>query len=154
MSDQSQPRDREVHPNRPPVLGAKKLHSGIFGLELQPLSSEARGRPMQDSIARGRQRQIPRCDRDRAHSQRRFPCWANSLIVRYPLSMMKTSVVVDQDIAREAAAILGTKTLRETIDAALREIVQAKRRLELVALLSTEGRFDFGAAEEAWGGHG
>ena len=79
---------------------------------------------------------------------------ANTLIVRYPLSVSKTSVVVDQDIAREAAAILGTKTLRDTIDAALREIVQAKRRLELVALLSTEGRFDFGAAEEAWGGHG
>jgi predicted nucleic acid-binding protein/Arc/MetJ family transcription regulator len=66
--------------------------------------------------------------------------------------MTKTSVVVDQDIAREAAAILGTKTLRDTIDAALREIVQAKRRLELIALLSTEGRFDFRAAEQAWGG--
>jgi Arc/MetJ family transcription regulator len=77
---------------------------------------------------------------------------ANTLIVRYPLSVSKTSVVVDQDIAREAAAILGTKTLRDTIDAALREIVQAKRRLELVALLSTEGRFDFGAAKQAWGG--
>jgi hypothetical protein len=32
--------------------------------------------------------------------------------------MTKTSVVVDQDIAREAAEILGTKTLRDTIDAA------------------------------------
>jgi Arc/MetJ family transcription regulator len=77
---------------------------------------------------------------------------ANTLIVRYLRSMTKTSVVVDQDIAREAAAILGTKTLRDTIDAALREIVQAKRRLELVALLSTEGRFDFGEAEQACGG--
>lgn len=67
--------------------------------------------------------------------------------------MTKTSVVVDQDIAREAAAILGTKTLRDTIDAALREIVQAKRRLDLVAFLSTEGRFDFRDAEQAWGGH-
>jgi len=66
--------------------------------------------------------------------------------------MPKTSVDVDQDIARQAAEILGTQTLRETIDAALREVVHARRRLELVALLGEEGRFDFDAAEGAWGG--
>ncbi len=65
--------------------------------------------------------------------------------------MAKTSVDVDRDIAREAAVILGTTTLRDTIDASLREVVHAKRRLELVALLSEEGRFDFEAAEQAWG---
>lgn len=65
--------------------------------------------------------------------------------------MAKTSVEVDQDIAREAAAILGTKTLRATIHAALLEVVQAKRRLELVALLSQEGRFDFDLVKQAWG---
>jgi hypothetical protein len=32
------------------------------------------------------------------------------------------------------------------------EIVYAKRRLELIALLGEEGRFDFDAAEHAWGG--
>lgn len=37
---------------------------------------------------------------------------------------------MDRDIAKEAAAILGTTTLRETIDASLREVVHAKRRLE------------------------
>jgi Arc/MetJ family transcription regulator len=63
----------------------------------------------------------------------------------------KTSVEIDSDIARQAAAILGTKTLRATINAALREVVHAKRRLELVALLSQEGRFDFDLAEQAWG---
>lgn len=63
----------------------------------------------------------------------------------------KTSVEVDRDIAKEAAAILGTTTLRETIDASLREVVHAKRRLELVALLGEDGRFDFDAAERAWG---
>jgi len=42
-------------------------------------------------------------------------------------------------------------TLRDTIDAALREVVHAKRRLELVALLGEDGRFDFEAAEQAWG---
>jgi Arc/MetJ family transcription regulator len=63
----------------------------------------------------------------------------------------KTSVEVDRDIANQAAAILGTTTLRDTIDASLREVVHAKRRLELVALLSEGGRFDFDAAERAWG---
>ena len=65
--------------------------------------------------------------------------------------MSKTSVEVDRDIAREAAAILGTTTLRDTINASMHEIVYAKRRLELIALLSQEGRFDFDAAEQAWG---
>ena len=65
--------------------------------------------------------------------------------------MSKTSVDVDQDIVREAADILGTSTLRATIDAALREVVYAKRRLELIALLAQDGRFDFQAAEQAWG---
>lgn len=66
--------------------------------------------------------------------------------------MTKTSVDVDRDIAREAAVILGTTTLRDTIDASMREVVHAKRRLELVALLSEEGRFDFDVADRAWGG--
>ena len=65
--------------------------------------------------------------------------------------MAKTSVDVDRDIARQAAAIFGTTTLRDTIDAALREVVHAKRRLELIALLGEEGRFDFEAAQQAWG---
>ena len=65
---------------------------------------------------------------------------------------MKTSVEVDRDIAARAAEILGTTTLRDTIDASLREVVSARRRLEVVALLAEEGRFDFEAAERAWGG--
>ena len=66
--------------------------------------------------------------------------------------MSKTSVEIDRDIAAQAADILGTATLRDTIDAALREIVNARRRLELVAMFSESGRFDFNAAENAWGG--
>ena len=66
----------------------------------------------------------------------------------------KTSVEINRDIAAEAADILGTATLRDTIDAALREIVNARHRLELIALLSEPDRFDFDAAEEAWGGDG
>ncbi len=66
--------------------------------------------------------------------------------------MSKTSVEIDRDIVRQAATILGTRTLRETIDAALRDVVNAKRRLELVALMSEEGRLDLDALEGAWGG--
>jgi Arc/MetJ family transcription regulator len=65
----------------------------------------------------------------------------------------KTSVEVDRDIAAEAAAILGTSTLRDTIHASLLEIVNARRRLELVSLLGEPGRFDFDAAAAAWGGN-
>ena len=64
--------------------------------------------------------------------------------------MSKTSLEIDRDIAAQAAVILGTATLRDTIDAALHEIVNARRRLELVALLSEPGRFDFDAVEGAW----
>ncbi|MGH9000402.1 MAG: type II toxin-antitoxin system VapB family antitoxin [Acidimicrobiia bacterium] len=66
--------------------------------------------------------------------------------------MAKTSVEVDTDILQEAASILGTTTLRATIDAALREVVLAQRRLALVELLSRSDEFDFELAETAWGG--
>ncbi len=78
--------------------------------------------------------------------------WDCFLSVGYHSIMAKTSVEVDQDIVREAAEILGTQTLRATIDAALREVVHARRRLELIAILAQEGRFDFESAEAAWGG--
>jgi Arc/MetJ family transcription regulator len=64
----------------------------------------------------------------------------------------KTSIEVDRDIARQAAAILGTTTLRDTVHASLLEVINAQRRIELVALFGEEGRFDFDAAEAAWGG--
>jgi len=66
--------------------------------------------------------------------------------------MSKTSVEVDKDIARQAAAILGTTSLRATIHAALLEVVDAKRRIELIGLLAEPGRFDFSAVDDAWAG--
>jgi Arc/MetJ family transcription regulator len=77
-----------------------------------------------------------------------LPSWG---LVGYLDAMSKTSVDVDRDIARQAAKVLGTTTLRDTINASMREVVHAKRRLELIAMLSEEGRFDFQAAEKAWG---
>lgn len=70
---------------------------------------------------------------------------------RYHDPVSKTSVEVDRDVARQAATILGTTTLRETINASLREVVDAQRRLELIALLGEPERFDFEATETAWG---
>ncbi len=67
--------------------------------------------------------------------------------------MSKTSVEIDRDIASEAAAILGTTSLRDTIDASLREIVNAKRRIELIALLQNRDQYDFDSIEDAWGGN-
>ena len=66
--------------------------------------------------------------------------------------MGKTSVEIDRGVAEQAALILGTTTLRDTIHASLLEIVNAKRRLELLALFSEEGRFVFDSSNAAWGG--
>ena len=44
---------------------------------------------------------------------------------------MKTSIDIDREAAAEAAAVLGTKTLRDTVDAALREVVSAELRRQL-----------------------
>lgn len=44
---------------------------------------------------------------------------------------MKTTIDIDRGAANEAADILGTKTLRDTVDAALREVVNAELRRQL-----------------------
>jgi len=66
--------------------------------------------------------------------------------------VVKTSVDVDRDVAAQAAAILGTSSLKATIHASLLEVVNARRRSELVALLADPDRFDFELLDDAWGG--
>lgn len=66
--------------------------------------------------------------------------------------MSKTSLEIDRGIAAEAAAILGTATLRDTVDASMREVVNARRRLELLEVLADPSRVDFGVIDAAWGG--
>lgn len=44
---------------------------------------------------------------------------------------MKTSIDIDREAAAEAAEILGTTTLKDTVDAALREVVKAELRRQL-----------------------
>ena len=44
---------------------------------------------------------------------------------------MKTTVDVDRKLADEAAGILGTKSLKDTVNGALREVIRAEGRREL-----------------------
>ena len=44
---------------------------------------------------------------------------------------MKTTVDIDKELACRAAEILGTTTLKNTVDAALREVLRGRRREEL-----------------------
>ncbi len=50
--------------------------------------------------------------------------------VGYP-GVMKTTIDVDRETANEAAEVLGTTTLKDTVNAALLEVVKAERRRKL-----------------------
>lgn len=54
----------------------------------------------------------------------------------------KTSFEIDTAKVDAARAILGTKTLTETVDAALAEVVKVKQRRALLELLSTPGALE------------
>jgi hypothetical protein len=54
----------------------------------------------------------------------------------------KTSFEVDVAKVRAAKDILGTKTLTDTVDAALSEVVKLSQRRELLELLSTPGALE------------
>lgn len=48
---------------------------------------------------------------------------------------MKTTIDVDREAAEAAARILGTPTLKDTVNESLREVVGAERRRRLAARL-------------------
>ena len=52
----------------------------------------------------------------------------------------KTSFEVDFDKVESAKEILGTRTLTDTVDAALDEVIKLQQRQRLVELLFTPGR--------------
>lgn len=54
----------------------------------------------------------------------------------------KTSFEIDTAKVAAAKEILGTKTLTDTVDAALSEIVKLRQRRELLELLSTPGALE------------
>jgi Arc/MetJ family transcription regulator len=53
-----------------------------------------------------------------------------------PVTMVKTSIEIDQEALAVAAEVLGTKTKQETVNAALREVGQRLLRLRALAGLA------------------
>ena len=68
--------------------------------------------------------------------------------------MAKTSVEIDPEQLRRAREILGTETLRETIEAAFRHVIRVSAVQDLVAL-AADGAFSMllepDAEERMWG---
>jgi hypothetical protein len=57
-------------------------------------------------------------------------------------SKRKTSFEIDTDKVDAAKQLLGTKTLTETVDAALAEVIKVRQRKTLVELLFRPGALD------------
>ncbi len=69
------------------------------------------------------------------------------------IARQKTSFEIDMDKVKVAKEILGTKTMTETVDAALDEIVKRAAGRELIEILDTPGALaldDPGLMEGAW----
>lgn len=67
--------------------------------------------------------------------------------------MRKTSLVIDDDLIREAGEILGTRGIKETIDRALEEVVVMNARREIIRRLQTMEGLDLADPEvmrSAW----
>lgn len=65
----------------------------------------------------------------------------------------KTSFEVDFAKVESAKTILGTRTLTDTVDAALDEVIRLQQRRRLVELLFTPGRLELddpGVMAGAW----
>ncbi len=56
--------------------------------------------------------------------------------------MKKTSVVIDEELATAVQEVLGTKTLRETIERSMLEVLRARARSEEVAALTSQRGLD------------
>ena len=68
-------------------------------------------------------------------------------------SRHKTSFEIDTEKVTAAKKILGTKTLTDTVDAALAEVVRSRQRQQLVELLFLPGALALDDPEtmaEAW----
>ncbi|CAM5665083.1 type II toxin-antitoxin system VapB family antitoxin [Streptomyces avidinii] len=66
--------------------------------------------------------------------------------------MSRTVIDLDDDALAEAAQLLGTTTKKDTVNAALREVADRRRRaaaIERMRQMVDEGEIDFGAI-----GHG
>lgn len=67
--------------------------------------------------------------------------------------MKKTSVVIDDSLLEQVRDLLGTRSIRDTIDTALREVVQNEARRQEIAALSEMDGLDLANEEimaRAW----
>lgn len=67
--------------------------------------------------------------------------------------MKKTSVVIDDSLLEQVQDLLGTRSIRDTIDTALREVVQNEARRQEIAALSEMDGLDLANEEimaRAW----
>lgn len=67
--------------------------------------------------------------------------------------MRKTSVVIDDRLLEQARSLMGTASIRDTIDRALREILRAEARRQEIAVLSEMDGLDLANEEvmaKAW----
>ena len=73
----------------------------------------------------------------------RYP--VRSARMEYSMSMVKTLIEIDEEALATAAEVLGTKTKKDTVNAALREVGQRLVRLQALARLgemADRGDFD------------
>lgn len=61
----------------------------------------------------------------------------------------RTSIVIDDALLEEARQALGTRGLKETVDAALHEAIRSRKRMQLLARLRDPGGFDDDALRQA-----
>ncbi len=69
------------------------------------------------------------------------------------MAVRKTSVEINQDLLDAVKRILATKTVKETVEEAFREVLRAQARREEVQALSTMDGMDLDKLEimaEAW----
>ncbi len=59
---------------------------------------------------------------------------------------------VDEELTRQAAVVLGTTNLRDTVLGCLEEVVTLKRSYEMFDMALEPGRYDFDDLEENWPG--
>ena len=63
------------------------------------------------------------------------------------MAARKTTVEIDEELFARVRSVLGTTTLRETVDEAFREVLRERARREEVEALSTMRGMDLDNAE-------
>lgn len=67
--------------------------------------------------------------------------------------MRKTTLEIDDAVLEDARRILGTRGIKDTVDAALHEVLSSQARRELVVQLATHDGLDLADPDvmrEAW----